>query len=98
MRIQTDPGHREPEHLHLVAADPDLDLAGAKQLATAAARKRSPNAMLLAWNDRQRGESYPAFACGSRQRPAWIVYAESRGANLTVDINEGAYTFLYLML
>jgi hypothetical protein len=98
MRIHADPGQHEPEQIDLVVKEPDLDLAGAKALATAAARERSPQAMLLAWNDRRRGESYPNFTCGSRHRPAWIVYAESRGANLKVNINDGAYTFLYLML
>jgi hypothetical protein len=34
--------------------------------------------------------------CGKGDKPAWIVYAESRGGNLTIDINAGQYLFIYL--
>jgi hypothetical protein len=35
---------------------------------------------------------------GRGDQPAWILYAESRGADIAVDINAGQYIFLYLAL
>lgn len=29
---------------------------------------------------------------------AWVVYADARGADLTVDVNDGQYTFMFLRL
>jgi hypothetical protein len=52
--------------------------------------------MLLSWYQGKSGESYPNLECGSDDRPAWVVYAESRGGNLTIDINAGQYVFIYL--
>ena len=98
MRVNPDPARYAPEHVNLTVEDPGLDFVRAKQIATGEARQRASNAMLLSWNDRKRGESYPKFECGSRQRPAWVVFAESRGGNLTVDVNDGEYTFIYLMM
>ncbi len=98
MRVDPDPKRYPPEHVKLTVEEPDLEFARAKEIATREARLRAANAMLLSWNDRKRKSSYPKFECGSRQRPAWIVYAESRGGNLTVDINDGEYTFIYLMM
>jgi hypothetical protein len=41
---------------------------------------------------------YPTFECGKTKDPPWIVYARARGANLTVDINQGDYVFMFLKL
>jgi hypothetical protein len=44
------------------------------------------------------GEFYPNVDCGAGKKPAWIVFAESRGGNLVVNINNGAYIFFFLKL
>ena len=98
MRIDPDLAKFKPEHRRLTVDEPDLDFSRAKTIATREARQRASNAMLLSWNDRKRAKCYPDFECGSRQRPPWVVFAESRGGNLTVDINDGEYTFIFLML
>jgi hypothetical protein len=54
--------------------------------------------MLLSWYQGKTGESYPNLECGPGDKPAWIVYAESRGGDLTIDINEGQYVFVYLSI
>ena len=98
MRIHTDPDPMDREDLKIEVEDAGLDFVRAKEIATREARRRAADAMLLSWNDRKRGVFYPDVECGSRQRPAWIVFAESRGGNLTVDINDGEYTFIFLKL
>lgn len=96
MKVRTDPTTRPPETLRLTVEEPDLGFTRAKEIAKAAALERASDAMLLSWNDKVRGEFHPTVDCGGRPDPPWIVYAESRGANLTVDINDGDYTFLFL--
>ena len=50
--------------------------------------------MLLSWLDRPNGRHYPVTEC-SNELPAWQVYAETRGAQLKVDVNKGEFVFIY---
>lgn len=86
------------EHIKLYIDDSDLDIATAKNLAKEKAIERNKNAMLLAWYCRKTGTFAPKFECGRTETPPWIVFAEARGTNLTIDINDGEYIFLYLKL
>ncbi len=85
-------------HIRIAVDDPDLDFAAAKDIARQKAAALGADPMLLAWYQGQTGESYPNLECGRNDKPAWIVYAESRGADLTVDINDGQFVFIYLSL
>ena len=51
--------------------------------------------MLLAWYDRGAGAFSPQVTCCGDAKPAWLIYAESRGGDLVIDINEEAYVFVY---
>ena len=75
-----------------------LDFETAQELARRKAREICAEAMLLSWHNAATGDHYPTIECGRSGRPAWVVYAEARGANLTVDINDGQYTFMFLKL
>lgn len=76
--------------------DPALDFAAAKKIADEAARRLSSEATLLAWFDRKEGAFSPVWGCSGRAKPSWLVYAESRGGNIVIDINDEAYVFVYL--
>lgn len=78
--------------------DPGLDFTRAKDIAKQKAREKCADPMLLSWFQGRTGEGYPNLECGKGDKPAWIVYAESRGGDLTIDINDGDYVFLYLSL
>ena len=84
------------EHVTLKIDNPDLDFTEAKALARQKAQAICADPMLLSWYQGKTGESYPNLECGPDDRPAWIVYAASRGGNLTIDINAGQYVFIYL--
>lgn len=77
---------------------PDLDIAIAKNIAKELARKKSSNPMILSWKNGITGDFYPKYGCGGEKKPIWIHYAEARGANLTIDINDGQYIFMILKL
>ncbi len=76
--------------------DPDLDLNAARAMAKRTALEMDRNAMMLSYHSGKTGEFWPAYDCGGGGRPPWIVFAESRGYNLKIDINDGEYEFFYL--
>ncbi|MHB8204177.1 MAG: AF1514 family protein [Desulfomonilaceae bacterium] len=67
----------------------------AKILADGKAKELSSEPMLVAWFDRKSGTFAPDVICCDRDKPSWLVYAESRGADISVDINDQDYVFLY---
>jgi hypothetical protein len=86
------------KHIRLKIDNPDLDFAEAKEIAKQKAKETNADTMLLSWYQGKTGESYPNLECGPGDKPAWIVYAESRDGDLTIDINEGQYVFIYLSI
>ena len=76
--------------------DPSLGFEEAKEIADRKAREISEDAMLIAWFDRQSGRLSPPVECGGKAKPAWLVYAETRGANIVIDVNRETYVFVYL--
>jgi len=93
-KIEDYPG----KHIKLKIDNADLDFAEAKDLAKQKAKESCADPMLLSWYQGKTGESYPNLECGPGDKPAWITYAESRGGDLTIDINEGQYVFIYLSI
>jgi hypothetical protein len=93
-KIKDYPGN----HIELRIDKPDLDFEEARGLAKQKAKETCADPMLLSWYQGQTGESYPNLECGPGDKPAWIVYAQSRGGDLTVDINQGQYVFIYLAI
>ncbi len=79
-------------------AAPRLDFPPAQEAADRAARKLCAEPMLLAWFDGRRGLSSPRLDCCRGDKPGWLVYAESRGGDLVIDINDEAYVFVYRWL
>ena len=84
------------KHITVNVDQPDFDFASAKDMAKQKAKEMGADPMLLSWCNGKTGESYPNLECGPGDKPAWIVYAESRGGDLTIDINDGQYVFIYL--
>jgi hypothetical protein len=80
----------------LIYAPQPLDFGKARELADQKAKESSEDPMLLAWYDGKSGRFSPPVECCSEIKPGWIVYAESRGGSITIDINDEAYIFIYL--
>ncbi|MBI9089121.1 MAG: AF1514 family protein [Desulfobacterium sp.] len=86
------------EYIRLQVDEPGFDFSKAQDLAKKTALEKTSMPMMLSWKNEIEGTYYPTFECGKTDQPAWIVFAESRGANLTIDINNGAYIFMFLKL
>jgi len=93
-KIKDYPGN----HIKLTTDNLNIDFVEAKDFAKQKAKEICADPMLLSWYQGKTGESYPNLECGTGDKPAWIVYAESRGGDLTIDINEGQYVFIYLSI
>jgi len=83
-------------HVRLEINDIGLTFEGAQDAARQTAKALSADPMLLSWYNGRTGEYYPRAECGGMDKPVWIVFAESRGADIAVNINDGEYIFLYL--
>jgi hypothetical protein len=78
--------------------DESLDFETARFLADEKALEMASDPMLLGWYDSATGRSSPNVECCSEHKPGWIVYAEARGGNITIDINNEKYVFIYAEL
>jgi hypothetical protein len=86
------------KHVKVEIDNPNLSFIEAKDIAKQKAKETCADPMLLSWYQGETGESYPNIECGPGHKPAWIIYAESRGGDLMVDINAGQFVFIYLSL
>lgn len=85
-------GNRVPIQLD----DEALDFTAVHATAKEKAREISTEAMMLSWCNNKKGEYYPNYECGARDKPAWVVAAEARGGDMTIDVNDGKYLFVFL--
>jgi hypothetical protein len=83
-----------PVHLNI---NGELDFLKAKRIAKDQAKSYYGDAMLLSWFDKKGGRYSPYdVECCAEGKPSWVEYAKSRGGNLTIDINEEDYVFVFL--
>ena len=75
--------------------DEPVDFQTARDLAFEVARQHGSDPMLLAWFDRKRQRYSPQVECCGEDKPSWLVYAESRGGDIVVDINDLEYVFIF---
>jgi hypothetical protein len=81
--------------IYIKSGKESLDFETAKQIADQKAGDLCSDPMMLAWYQGKTGEYTPKTECGVGDKPAWIIYAESRGGDITIDINEEEYIFIY---
>jgi len=86
------------ETIGLTVGDTDQGFEVIKNLAKEKARELCGDPMLLSWHSAKTGEYWPKYECGAGGGSPWIVFAESRGCNLTVDVNDGDYSFYFLKI
>lgn len=85
------------QHIN-VTIEESLDFSTAKDVAQKKVKEISSDAMLLSWYRGETGEHYPTLKCGHSEKPAWFLYAEARGGDITIDINKGEFIFVFLSL
>ena len=86
-----------PNPVEISVAGP-LNREAAFSLALSQARQMHPEVMLLAWFERASGEYSPQVTCCREDKPAWLVYALSRGADLFLSLNGGEFVLAYKKL
>ena len=79
--------------------DVDIDFYVAKAVAEATASALLGEVTCLSWFDRERNQEAPAHVSEchdeSCETPGYIDYAMSRGAELKIDVGNGAFVFCY---
>lgn len=84
--------------VRITSEQKDLDFVTAKELAKEKARTLSGDPMLLSWFSGKTGDYHPTTECGGTDKPAWIIFAEARGGDLTIEVNGGEWIFVFLRL
>jgi hypothetical protein len=72
-----------------------LDFQQAQNLARQRAGEVCGEPLLLAWFDRGRGTFSPQVPCCREDKPSWLAYAESRGGNIVISLNEADFVFVF---
>ena len=70
----------------------------AQRISAIVARQEGPEPMLLAWFDRARGLFSPNITCCREDKPSWLTYAESRGGDIVIMLNDLDYVFVFRRL
>ncbi len=68
----------------------------ARQAADEEARAHDEEPMLISWYEAGSGRHSPRVECCRDDVPGWLAYAQSRGADLVININDLSYVFVYL--
>ncbi len=74
----------------------DLDFMTARSMANKKVKSLCPDPKLISWYNATTGESYPGKKCGCAGKPVWLNHAKSCKCDLTVDINDEQFVFIYL--
>lgn len=85
--------------VQVISAEVDFDLYLAKDTAEAIASAALGEVTCLSWFDREKNQEAPAHVSechdDSCTTPGYIDYAVSRGGELKIDVQNGAYVFCY---
>jgi hypothetical protein len=66
-----------------------------KEAAVDLAEKYGANTRLLSWFDKKGQAHSQIDECCDEGQPSWVAYAEAHDANLTVDVNQEDYVFIF---
>jgi hypothetical protein len=84
-----------PNRVDVSVEDRPLDFSVARTAAQEAALTRASEPLLLAWLDAESGQFSPNVTCCGDDKPTWLVYAESRGGDLSISVNGGRFIFVF---
>jgi hypothetical protein len=85
-----------PGETFLNIDDKDLNFETARAAAEERVKTYDSDPMLVGWYDRKGGKESPSEGCEDEESdPAWVRYAKSHGGNLTVNVNDREYIFIY---
>jgi hypothetical protein len=79
----------------IIETDESIDFSRARAIADMKAKESAKIPMLLAWYDKKTGRHSPNIICGCGTKPSWLEYAQSRGGNISIDINKLQFVFVY---
>jgi hypothetical protein len=73
-----------------------LDFVTALSIADEKVKSLCPDPTLISWYNAKTGECHPNKKACRAGKPGWLNYAESCNCDMTVDINDEQYVFIYL--
>ncbi len=81
--------------IEIITGPGSVDFGTARIMSDHKAKEVTDDPMLLAWFDRKAGTYSPNVICCDTSKPTWLLYAESCGGTIGVNVNDGEYVFVY---
>ncbi len=81
--------------VHLQIEDPNCDFDCAFAAAYDRAEQYCNTPELLSWYDKNSQSHFPRGECCLEGEPSWVAFAEGNKAELTVNINDEEYVFIF---
>lgn len=79
-----------------IKADPSgLDFMAARDIADEKVNSLSSDSILISWYNATTGESHPDGKNRCAGKPGWLSHAELSKCDMTVDINDEQFVFIY---
>ncbi|RPJ02024.1 MAG: hypothetical protein EHM36_12885 [Deltaproteobacteria bacterium] len=85
-----------PTVVHLEIKDPSCDFECVMKAAKVKAESYDNAPRLLSWFDKKGGSFSPGDCCVEGE-PSWLAFAQAKGADLTIDVNNEDYIFVFRM-
>lgn len=84
-----------PNVVHLDIDQSRCDFECAKEAALDEARSYDNAPKLVSWFDKRHQSFYPEGECCVEGEPSWLSYGAANGADLTIDIGNEDYVFMF---
>ena len=85
-----------PGEKSLYNDEPELIFEHARNAVLGWVKKYDTEPLLVGWRDVKDNKVSPSEICKDEEsEPGWVRYAKAHGGNLTVNVNDGEYIFIY---
>ncbi len=84
-----------PNPIRIKISDESCDFECAKKKAVSKAMAYDNSPELLSWYDKKRHIYSPNDECCVEGEPNWLAFALAKNADLTIDINNEEYVFVF---
>jgi hypothetical protein len=84
--------------IQIICSENNWDFYTSKKISDALAGALLGESVCMSWYDKAEDRESPAHVSechGDCDIPGYVDYAESRGAQVKVDVNDGAFVFCY---
>ncbi len=84
-----------PNPIRIQITEPDCDFECVKRKVVSKAMAYTSSPELLGWYDRKGQIYFPNDECCVEGEPNWLAFALAKNADLSIDVNDEEYVFVF---